>query len=619
MPAEANGMLTVAAQVTFRHSLLRSAIYGAASPQERRRAHQALADATDPDSDPDRRAWHRAHATVGTDEEVARELLESADRAQARGGLAATAAFLRAAMALTPDPGARARRALAAARATHLAGAPDAALTLLAAAAVGPLDDLDSALLTRLRGIIALDQRRGNDAVPLLLDAAHRLELLDPRQARDTYLEALRAAGMGGRFGDAAIKAARAARQAVHAAPDSEPGALDLLLEGIALRFTAGYASSVPTLQRALRAVYAEEGDDPRWPWMARRVAPDLFDDALWGHFAERNVVRARRSGALSVLPLALNVLATYRVHEGKLREAAALVAESDAIIAATGAEPMLIARLVHAGWTGDPNEAAHLVANAERIGRSRSEGVLLTFTEVSQAVLHNGLGRYADALAPAQSASSRDEMMLTVLALPELVEAAARSGQRDVATAAVARLSELTSAAGGDLALGLEARCRALVADGVRADELYREAVDRLHRTRICTAAARAHLLHGEWLRREGRRNESREQLRQAHDQLTAMGVAGFAERARRELSATGATVRQRDVEHRVELTAQETQIAQLAVDGRTNVEIAAELFLSPRTVEWHLSKVFSKLGVTSRRQLRQAPSLTHHTRSAG
>jgi len=317
-PAEADGLLDLGAQVAFRHPLLRSAIYLAAAPEERRSAHLTLAVATDAETDPDRRAWHRARATLAPDEDVASELERSAGRAQARGGLAAAAAFLERAAALTPDRGRRARRALDAARAKQLAGAPHEALTLLATAAAGPLNGFDRAMLRRLHGQIALDLRRAGDAVPLLLDAARQLEPLDPALARETYLEALRAASIAGRLGHGARAAAEAARLAPPA--DGAPRAIDLLLEGLAVRFTAGYAASAPVLKRALGAVRDQgerPGQDVRWPWSARRVAPDLFDDDAWHALATRNVQIARDAGALAVLPLALNNLANVRTFEG--------------------------------------------------------------------------------------------------------------------------------------------------------------------------------------------------------------------------------------------------------------------------------------------------------------
>lgn len=605
--AEADGVVELGSRVVFRHPLLRSAIYRAAPVDERRSIHRALAAATDAVGDPDRRAWHLAHATIEPDEDVAGELERSAGRAQSRGGLAAAAAFLERAAALTPEPARRARRALRAAGAEQLSGAPEAALTLLSTAATGPLDELDRGELQRLHGQIAVDLRRGGEAVPLLLDAAKRLESLDPGVARDTYLEAVRAASIGGRLGSGVLAAAQAARAAPP--PAGAPRPVDLLLDGLAVRFTDGYAASASTLKQALRALRDEDnpGQGVRWPGFARRVAPDLFEDETWRAFAVRTVRIARETGALAVLPLALNYLAQLRIFEGELDAAEALLDEADAIADATGTTRIVIAALLLAGCRGDEARASALIEASGAEAIARGEGVILTFGEHARAVLHNGLGDYEAALAPAQSASARDELMVSVWSVPELIEAATRSKRTEIAAEALERLSERTRAAGTDLALGIEARSRALVSEGDVAEGLYREAIERLGRTRIRLHLARAHLLYGEWLRREGRRVDAREQLRAAHDMLATRGIKAFAERARRELWATGETVRKRTVETREELTAQEAQIARLAAEGRTNPEIGGALFISARTVEWHLRKVFPKLGITSRRELRR------------
>lgn len=608
-PAETEGLVELGVQVVFRHPLLRSAIYRAAPAEERRGAHRALAAATDADADPDRRAWHRAHATLAPDEEVAGELERSAGRAQARGGLAAAAAFLEHAAALTPEPRRRARRALHAAAAKQLADAPEAALTLLATAAAAQLDEHDQAMLERLRGQIALDLRRGADAGPLLLDAARRLEPLDPGLARETHLEALRAASIAGRLGGGVREAAEAARKAP--APAGAPRPTDLLLEGLAIRFTDGYARSAPTLKRALAAVLDEDGrpwQDVRWPWFARRLAPDLFDDDAWHKLATRNVQLARERGALAVLPLALNYLATLRSFEGDLDAAEVLLEESDAIADATGNARIVFGRLLLAACRGDEARLSLLIDAGEAAAVARDEGVVLTFSEHACAVLRNGLGQYEAAVPPAESASAHDELMVSVWSLPELVEAAARSGRTELAAAALESLTGRTRAAGTEWARGIEVRARALLSEGSRAEELYREAIERLGHCRVALELARAHLLYGEWLRRENRRIDARVQLRTAHEMYASMGAEAFAARAAHELLATGETARKRTDETRSELTAQELQIARLAVEGRTNPEIGAQLFLSPRTVEWHLRKVYAKLGISSRRQLHGA-----------
>jgi DNA-binding CsgD family transcriptional regulator len=615
-PAEVDGLLELGTKVAFRHPLLRSAIYSAAPAEARRQTHGALSAATDPEVDPDRHAWHRAHATLMPDEDVAGELERSAGRAQARGGLAAAAAFLGRAAALTPEPAKRSRRALEAAAAEQLSGSPRAALTRLATAAAGPLNELEEARVQRLHGQIALDLRRGAEAVPLLLDAAGRLESLDPDLARETYLEALRAASVVGRLGGGVHDAAAAVRKAPAPARPSRP--VDLLLQGIAMRFTDGYAASAAALRRALRAVRDEDGrsGDARWPWFARRVAPDLFEDDLWDALATRNVQIARDTGALVVLPLALNYLSVIRIFEGDLDAAAALLEEADAIADATGTASIHFGKLFLAGWRGDEAQALALIEASESEAIGRGEGVVLTFSEQVRALLNNSLGQYEFAVEPAQSASSRDELFASVWSLPELVEAATRSGRSELAAAALERLVERTRAAGTELALGIEARSRALLTEGRPAELLYTEALERLSRCRLAAELARTHLLYGEWLRREGRRVDARGQLRTAHEMFASMGSDAFAARAERELAGTGETARKRTVDTRNQLTAQEKQIAQLARDGLTNPEIAAQLYISPRTVQYHLHKVFTKLEISSRSQLdRVLPETTRDT----
>jgi DNA-binding CsgD family transcriptional regulator len=609
-PAEAAGLLTLGVRVTFRHPLLRSAIYRAASPEERRSAHRALAAATDPKIDPDRRAWHRAQAAVAPDEEVAAELERSADRARARGGLAAAAAFLERSAALTPDPSLRARRELTAAQAKHEAGAPTAALKLLAAADEGPLDQLQRARLERLRAQLAFALRRGSDAPPLLLAAAKRLEPLDAGLARETFLEALAAAIFAGRLGGGrgVLEVAETARAAP---PAPQPArTIDLLLDGLASRFTDGYAAGVLPLRQALDAVSRDEGhseDDIHWLWLACRIAPDLWEDETWHELATRQLQLARDAGALSVLPLAATYRAGVHVHAGEFAAAAALIEEADAITLATGNAPLGYTSLVLAAWRGREAEALELIEASREDAAGRGEGRAITLAEYATAVLYNGLGRYGEALAAAQRASEHDDLGLFGWALIELVEAAARDREPRLAADALELLSERTGLTGTDWALGIEARSRALLDEGQGAEDLYLEATERLGRCRIKVHLARAHLLYGEWLRRQNRRIDARESLRSAHELFSTMGAEAFAERAARELLATGETARKRTADTRGQLTAQETQIAELAREGHSNPEIGAQLFISPRTVEYHLHKVFTKLEISSRNELQR------------
>jgi DNA-binding CsgD family transcriptional regulator len=609
-PAEAAGLLTIGARVTFRHPLLRSAIYRAASPEERRSAHQALAATTDPRIDPDRRAWHRAQAALLPDEDVAAELERSADRARARGGLAAAAAFLERAAALTPDPASRARRTLTAAQIKHEAGAPTAALKLLAAAEEGPLDELQRARLERLRGQLAFALRRGSDAPPLLLAAARRLEPVNAELARETYLEALAAAIFAGRLGSA--RGMQDVAEAARASPPAQQPArtIDLLLDGLASRFTDGYAAGVPQLRRALEAMSRDEGhseDDIRWLWLACRIAPDLWEDEAWHELAMRQLQLARDAGALSVLPLAATYRAGVHVHAGEFAAAAALIEEADAITEATGNAPLGYTSLVLAAWRGHEAHALELIEASRKDAAGRGEGRAITLAEYATAVLYNGLGRYREALAAAQRASEHEDLGLFGWALIELVEAAARSREPQFGADALERLSERTRLSGTDWALGIEARSRALLREGQSAEVLYLEATERLGRCRIKVHLARAQLLYGEWLRRENRRIDARETLRAAHELFTTMGADAFAERTARELLATGERARKRTADTRGQLTAQETQIAELAREGHSNPEIGAQLFISPRTVEYHLHKVFTKLEISSRNELQR------------
>jgi DNA-binding CsgD family transcriptional regulator len=605
-PAEAVGLIELAAQVRFHHPLVRSAVYRAAPLAHRQAVHRALADATDPHTDPDRRAWHRAQAALGADESLAAELERSAERAQARGGLAAAAAFLERAATLTPDRGRRARRSLAAAQAKYLAGSPQAALTLLESAASAPMDAVAVAMAQRLRGRIALHLSRSGDAAPIILDAAQRLESFDPRLARETHLEALHAAAVAGRLGSGMRDAAAAARTAP-AAPGPKR-ASDMLLDGLAVRFTDGIRAGAPMLKLALAALLdGNEGseEDVRWPWLACRVAADVFDDETWHLLASRYVLIAREAGALSVLPIALMHLSLMHVFEGKLDAAAALVEEIDSIIEATGSRRISVPKLILVACQGDEARASTLIDEARRDAIARGEGFVLTFGEHAHAVLHNALGHYEAALDNAQRASDQAELHASAWSLPELVEAAIRSGNPEVAAGALERLRQRTQVAGTEWALGIEARCAALVSDDATAEGLYREAIERLAQCRLALDLARAHLLYGEWLRRRGRRVDAREQLRTARTTFAEMGADAFAQRAGRELLATGETARRRSIETSDELTPHEARIARMARDGASNQDIATELFVSRKTVEYHLHKVFSKLGISTRQQL--------------
>ena len=609
-PALDVGLVEFGARVRFRHPLARSAAYRAASVQDRQAVHAALAEVTDPAAEPDRRAWHRAKATAGPDEEVAAELEHSAGRAQARGGLAAAAAFLERSVLLTVDPARRAGRVLAAAQASLQAGAFGSALELLATAEGGSLDELQSARVDLLRGEIAFASGMGSDAPPLLLKAAKRLEPLNADLARETYLTAWMAALFAGRLAGAGdlLEVSRAARALP---PPADPRPIDLVLDGLALVVTDGPAAAAPTLRRAITA-FAGPGitaqQELRWGWLAQGTASALWDDDAWRTMLVRQLQLARDAGALERLPLLLASLGTAVAWSGDFAAAAALVAEAEVVCEATGSRAAPFTAMMLAALRGLESEAAELIEATIAEATVGGQGIAVAYAHWTAAILANGLGRYGEALAEATAASEDTATLyISMWALPELIEAAVRTGQPHVAGQALERLTDFTRAGGTDFGLGIEARCRALLSEPETAEGLYREAIDRLGRTRLRPELARAHLLFGEWLRRENRRVDARAELRAAHDLLDATGMAAFAERARRELLATGETARRRTVEAASELTAQEAQIARLAVEGKTNPEIGAQLFLSARTVEWHLRKVFAKVGVGSRRELRQ------------
>jgi DNA-binding CsgD family transcriptional regulator len=611
-PAHEAGVVEFDTRVRFRHPLVRSVVYRSASPEDRQSVHRALAEITDPEHDPDRRAWHRAHAAPGPDEDVAAELERSAGRAQARGGLAAAAAFLERATMLTVDANRRADRALAAASAKVEAGALDAAQELLSVAAAGPLSDWQQARVDLIGAELAFVASRGRDAPALLLQAARRLEPIDAELSRATYLQALSSAMFAGRLaiGVGVLDVARAAESA----PPSPhpPRAPDLFLDGLVAHYTKGYMAGLPILRQALN-VFGEDmsaDEELRWHWMAGVVARHLWDDESWQLLSERHVQLARDVGALGELPLALNSRAFMLLFAGDLTGATALIAELRPAIAATGSNLAPYAALGLAALAGRQAEADALIDGTIKDVTVRGEGIGITVAEWANGVLNNAIGDYQRAVTAAQhSADYLGEMVAPTWATVELIEAASRSGQTDVAARALTQLADITSASGSDWALGVEARSRALLTEGDAAEKLYRESIERLGRTLVRAELARAHLLYGEWLRRQRRRVDARAQLRTAHDMLEGMGMEAFADRARRELLATGETTRKRAARPADQkLTAQEAQIARMGRDGLSNPEIAARLFISVRTVQYHLSKVFTKLGIESRGQLVRA-----------
>jgi DNA-binding CsgD family transcriptional regulator len=609
-PAVEAGLIELGATVRFRHPVVRSVAYHWWPLTERQRAHGALAEVTDAGTHPDRRAWHRALAAAHPDDTVAEELERSASRAQARGGLVAAAAFLERATFLTAGEAPRARRALAAAQAKVQIGAFEDARSLLATAEDGPLGELERARADVVRAQLAFATRHITDASLLLLKAAKRLEPVDAVLARQTYLDAMNAATFAGRLANSASDVVAVAQAAEAAPPPPGPrSAADLLLDGLVANVTRGYAAALPALRAALGGRASSLGTDQelRWLSMTGPVAYQIWDDDRCEEMSLRYLQLTRDLGALSELPGALTARAFVLLYFGDLVTAASLIEEEKAAAEATGSGVDAYGATCLAALRGNEAEASALIDKTLRDALLHGEGVGISIAEWASAVLHNGLGHYPQAMVAARSATTRTWDGFSNLALSELVESASRMGDTDAAVGAHQRLSEVARACGTDWVLGLEWRSRALLADGEETEDLYLESIARLGGTRVRGQLARAHLLYGEWLRRENRRVDAREQLRTAYEMLSGMGIAGFAERARRELQATGETVHKRTSKALIELTPQEDCIARLAVGGQTNAEIGAQLFLSARTVEWHLRKVFSKLGASSRRDLRK------------
>ena len=605
-------MLEINAQVRFRHPLVRSAVYRSSPLHERQRVHGALAEVTDPEADPDRRAWHRAQATSEPDETVAEDLERSAGRAQARGGLAAAAAFLERSSSLTLDPARRTERMLAAAQFNLQAGALDATRRLLAMLESSVIDEFGQARVDLLRGRVASAASGGREAPALLLKAARRLETLDPTLARDTYLDAWAAALFAGRQADAGnlVEVSRAARGALRSTEQSHPA--HQLLESLTVLILDGRDAAVGSLRRAVSSFDGDETSVEEglgWGTLISTAAATVWDFDSWDVALTRQAELAREVGALALMPIPLHGLATFLIWSGEFGEAAALVAEIDAITEATGIRIAPYGAMLLAAYRGPEEEASDLIQASINEAVAEGEGLGVQYANWASAVLYNGLGQYKRALASAQLASDdTPELFLSGWALVELIEAAVRSGEPLLGAAALERLTATTSASGSDWGRGVETRSRAMLSEGNIAEGFYLEAIDLLRRTHLRPEVARTQLVYGEWLRRSNRRADARIELRTAFDLFSTLGADGFAERARHELLATGETVRKRRDDTRSELTPQEEHIARLARDGKTNPQIGAELFLSPRTVEWHLRKVFTKLGITVRSELRNA-----------
>jgi DNA-binding CsgD family transcriptional regulator len=625
-PTEADGLVELGRQVRFRHPLARSAVYLAATPAERHEAHQALGEATDRERDFDRRSWHLALASAGPDEAVAQDLERSADRANARGGVAAAAAFLELATQLTPDQARAATRALVAARAKFEAGDHEAASRLLAVTEKHSRDERELATVGALRARAAFQATRGDAAAAQLLRAAIGTAALDEAQARGTFMEAFAAAFYVGRFTSAGgmTEVAKAVRESVRV--PSHPSPVDLLLEALTAQAIDGYVPAAPALRRAVDAFVAAADPTPatlEWMWMAAILAADLWDEEAWQTLSESQVQRTRDAGLLGALPNALRFRALAHTMAGELGDAAVLVGEARAIDRAMGVPSLVYGDDALLAWRGERTRSLSLLESGRRDATSRGEGRTLSVLEYADAVLLNGLGRYDAALVAARRVCDRDEPGLRSFAAIELIEAAARAGRPELAAGELDWLSARAAVGGTDWAVGVQLRSRALLCgEQDEANRLFLGAIERLERTAIRTQLARAHLVYGEWLRRAGQRRDARSHLTAAHDMLTSMGAGGFAARAARELRAVGQRARGRGPETLAELTPQELQVAQLVASGMTNKEVALELFLSARTIDAHLRSVFSKLGISSRRQLRELlrhELLRHGGRDAG
>jgi len=611
-PAESAGLIEIGTRVRFRHPLARSAIYRGADPADRRRAHAALAAVTDPTSDPDRRAWHDAQATAGADERVAGELERSATRARARGGYAAAGSFLLRSMQLTPEPATRARRALDAAHATHEAGDSETALELLATTDAGPIDAFHRARSALLRARISFQLTRHPQVPEMLLRAAGDMAPFDPDLAHETHLHALDAALVIG--GPTAHRVAAAALEDPSLEHARRP--LDRLLFALSATMIRGFDEGVPQLRDALESMAGGDPSNPQLPrgypsslWLAARSAVGILNDDLAFRLAEAHVRSARASGALVGLADALNFHANILALGGELTRAGELARTSIAITESAGWVPMRHAATIVSAWRGDAATVSRLRELTLQDPGNPPEGAEVALAAYATAVVSNARGDYESAKQAAEIVCACVALSLSSVGQAEMIEASVRAGDARSAARALEELSRRARACETPWALGLEARSRALTISDATAEPYYRAAVEHLEASRLTGEAARAHLVFGEWLRREGRRQEARGELQVAHDLLSRIGADAFAARAAKELVATGEHPRRRTKQAADELTPQELQVARHVATGATSREVGAHLFLSPRTIEAHLRSIYRKLGITSRRDLRKIP----------
>lgn len=614
--AESERLIVVGPRVTFRHPLIRSAIYHGTPPGERRTMHAALSDAIDPKLDPDRHAEHRALAAIEPDDEIADELLRAAERAKQRGAYAAWARYAYKAAELTPDRGARARRLVDAAQALLSAGRADQAKAALNESLPALDDPLQRAIAKSIDGAIRLSLSEGGDTTRILMDAATDLRPLDVARARDALLGALTAAILVEAMPSVFEEIARLARN-IPPADESSPSIDDLLLDGSASLIAGDHTLAAPLLRRAFQGL-VRTAPDPQTMLRAFTFAGIgayvLMDVDAIDSLTDAWIKVSRQRGALSSLQAALAFRSGAELYAGRLNEGEALIKQALDLAHAMG-NPGFLGDIWWEGtllaWRGNEADARAWVRAQVDLGAARIGARGLSLAKFSLIQLELGLGRYQAALDIAVAAGKADPIFNGARMLPYLVEAAARVGDRGTAEAAVVRLGQLAGASGARLALGFLARSRALLAEEAGAESLYEEAIAHLSTPGTRTELARSCLLYGEWLRRQGRRRDARDQLRAAYEMFASMGMAAFAERARGELLATGERARRRSVETQSELSPQEAQIARLAAQGVRNQEIASHLFISDRTVEYHMAKVFRKLGVRSRTQLAVHPEM--------
>lgn len=616
-PAVQQGIVSLEPRIAFRHPLLRSAVYDGATPEERQRVHDALATVAHRDGDDDRAAWHRAAAVTTFEETIAADLQKSAERAMRRGGYAMQATFLTRAAELSPATRDRARRYLAAAQAYLAAGDGAVAETLLDMATPA-LDDAGlHVAVQRLRAAISVFFSRHKDAPAILLEAATKVDPVDVALIREILFDAMQAAIVTREY-TAGTTLDEVANAVLGAARDTRrpPSANDLLLDGFATRIASGYADAVPLLRAAVAMMFTDETtthvDIPSTilGWFA---ADDLWDEQGRRAMFERAREIERRQGALGAMRITLAGLSTSQAWAGQMNDAENSYSEAEEISALIGVPPPATTGVLLEvrAWQGRESESRAVASSTADWGRQRGASILEIFALMGLTVLELGLGRYPEALRWGLQIFHCDPPGFGNRVLSEIVEAGVRGGDRAAAEAALKRLSERATVAATPWALGLLARSRALMAADADAELYYREAIAQLTGTAVRTELARAHLLYGEWLRRKKRRRDAEAQLRTAYDMFVAMGAAAFAIRTGAERHATGQTTTDGARAHNpFGLTPQEAQVARQAGAGATNAEIASRLFVTTSTVEYHLSKVFRKLGVTSRRQLAAALS---------